>query len=156
MQMHRRIATLLLLAAIAAGCSGGPVSPSPSASLDATVAPSAPEPSAVAGAERLEDLDELVAQLARHPEPYIGEDEATFTARVDAVRAQAATVSDIGFLIAVMDLTGHRDQDGHTGTFAFAQENAGSAPGRSGCGTSPTVGGSSSRARGTRTCSAHA
>ena len=119
--MSRSFVAIALIASLFAGCSDVPASPSAS---DAATAPaSSAEPTAAAGADRLEDLDELVAQLARHPEPYLGGDEATFTARVDAVRDQAATISDIGFLIAVMDLTGHRDQDGHTGTFAFAQEN---------------------------------
>ena len=55
-------------------------------------------------------------------------------------------MTDVGFLVAVMDLMGHRERDGHSGAWAMAQSGRLLPPGRSGCGTSPTGCGSSPRA----------
>ena len=88
----------------------------------ATVAPSASLGTAEA---RIADLAFLVAELKRiHPEPFLDEGEAAFMARVAAIEAKAATLTDRGFLVAVMGLMGHRERDGHSGAWAFAQPNA--------------------------------
>ena len=42
-------------------------------------------------------------------------------ARVAAVEAKAGSMSDAGFLVAVMGLMGHRERDGHSGAWAMAQ-----------------------------------
>ena len=52
-------------------------------------------------------------------------------------------MTDVGFLVAVMGLMGHRERDGHSGAWAMAQPGTVLLrPGRSGCGTSPTGSGS--------------
>ena len=38
-------------------------------------------------------------------------------------RRAPASLTDAGFLVAVMDLMGHRDRDGHSGAWAMAQQN---------------------------------
>jgi hypothetical protein len=114
------------------GLSGSPVvSGAPAASTasrtpaTATARPAAVSASPSVAQARIVDLDRLVAQLkAIHPNPFLDEGEASFTARVDAVKARAASLTDSGFLVAVMDLMGHRERDGHSGAWAFAQPNA--------------------------------
>ena len=44
-------------------------------------------------------------------------------ARVEAIETRAASLTDAGFLVAVMDLMGHRERDGHSGAWAMAQQN---------------------------------
>jgi hypothetical protein len=84
---------------------------------------SAPPASADVAEVRREDLDQLVEQLDTiHPNPFLGEGEAAFRARVDAVAARADERSDAGFLVDVMGLMGHRDRDGHSGAWAMAQQ----------------------------------
>jgi hypothetical protein len=74
------------------------------------------------GAERRADLAYLVEQLkAIHPNPFLDEGEATFMSRVRAIEDRADDLSEPGFLVAVMDLMGHRDRDGHSGAWAMAQ-----------------------------------
>jgi hypothetical protein len=84
-------------------------SPSPSGAADAATA-------------RLADLDYLVERLkAIHPNPFLDEGEAAFLARVARIRQDVASMTDAGFLVAVMDLMGHRERDGHSGAWAMAQ-----------------------------------
>ena len=72
-------------------------------------------------------------------------------ARVAAIEDAAAGLTDAGFLVAVMDLMGHRDRDGHSGAWAMAQRDGLLTAGRSGCGTSRTACASSRPRAGRRT-----
>jgi hypothetical protein len=73
-------------------------------------------------AARGADLDLLVDRLeAIHPNPYLDEGEAPFRDRVARIREDLATMTEAGFLVAIMDLMGHRDRDGHSGAWAMAQ-----------------------------------
>ena len=73
-------------------------------------------------AGRIADLGYLVEQLkAIHPDPFLDEGEAGFMARVARIEAAAPSSTDVGFLVAVMDLMGHRERDGHSGAWAMAQ-----------------------------------
>lgn len=131
--VRRRVIAWLVVASIAgaaSGCGGSTVSPTPattatgsssgSRSSAATAAP--PNPSATVAEGRRSDLDVLVEKLRMfHPNPFLDEGEAAFLERVDAVKDQAADLSDAGFMVAVMRLMGHRDRDGHSGAWALAQ-----------------------------------
>ena len=132
--MTRLVAAALIACLVAACGNASPSGPGPSSSPAATSAPSAPpsapSPSAstsvstggpVADA-RIADLAYLVTQLkAVHRNPFLDEGEAAFMSRVAAVQAKAGSLSDVGFLVEVMRLMGHRDRDGHTGAWAMAQ-----------------------------------
>ena len=75
-----------------------------------------------AAASRRADLAYLVEELKRwHPNPFLDEGEASFMARVRAIDDRAGTLTDAGFMVAVMELMGHRDRDGHSGAWAMAQ-----------------------------------
>ena len=92
----------------------------------ASAAPSSdrrPRPRSPTVAEaRVADLAYLVKRLkAIHRNPFLDEGEAAFMARVAAVEAKAGSMSDAGFLVAVMGLMGHRERDGHSGAWAMAQ-----------------------------------
>jgi hypothetical protein len=103
-----RLRWLLLVALCATACT-------------APAAPSGSPSDEVASARRA-DLDQLVDRLvAIHRNPFLEEGEAAFRARVDAVAAHAGDRSDVGFLVDVMGLMGHRDRDGHSGAWAMAQ-----------------------------------
>jgi len=125
---HSQRLAIGLVALLVAAC-GGPAVASPSpdvAGSTSTPAPSAQgasSPSAEAPDDpRRLDLAYLVAQLERyHPNPYLDEGEVAFRARVAAIEARSADLTDAGFLVAVMDLMGHRDRDGHSGAWAMAQ-----------------------------------
>ena len=78
-------------------------------------------PSAVVAGRRA-DLDQLLERLvAVHPNPFLDDGEAALRARLASLSDQAATLSDAGFLVGVMELMGHRDRDGHSGVWAMAQ-----------------------------------
>jgi hypothetical protein len=99
---------------------GGSVGTSPQVSPVGTG--SAATAGTTVGEERIEDLDRLFDRLvAVHPNPFLEEGEDAFRARVAAIEARADTLTDIGFLVAVMGLMGHRQRDGHSGAWAFAQ-----------------------------------
>jgi hypothetical protein len=131
-----RIAVAVLIGWLVAACGATP-SASPSGSSLSTVSPVAtqteeveetpsPTPSgaADAAAARNADLDYLVERLkAIHPNPFLDEGEAAFMARVASIREDVGSMTDAGFLVAVMDLMGHRDRDGHSGAWAMAQQN---------------------------------
>jgi hypothetical protein len=125
---HSQRLVIGLIALLAAAC-GAPAIASPTQNLagsPTTSAPSpqgAPSPSAETPDDpRRLDLAYLVAQLERiHPNPYLDEGEVAFRARVAAIEARSADLTDAGFLVAVMDLMGHRDRDGHSGAWAMAQ-----------------------------------
>lgn len=131
----RRSSAILLLVAVLVGGAGCRAASQPSgsaATAAATATPRAPGgPSAALPSAspslaeaRIADLESLHRELRRiHPAPWSVETEARFLERSAAVAAVAGTLSDVGFLMAVMDLTGHRPQDGHTGTFPMAQTN---------------------------------
>lgn len=134
--MARRLRTLTVLtviAAVLAGCGGEavapPTAPRPAATTAAPRPASAvPSPTESAAASptmaeaRVADLDYLVKRLkAIHRNPFLDEGEAAFMARVAAIEAQAGSLSDAGFLVAVMGLMGHRERDGHSGAWAMAQ-----------------------------------
>ncbi len=90
----------------------------------ATAEPTTPLASAstAAGAARIEDLAYLVDELRDiHPNPFLDEGEAAFMTRVRAIEDRADTLTDTGFLVAVMELMGHRERDGHSGAWALAQ-----------------------------------
>jgi hypothetical protein len=99
-----------------------PVATPPIASATAAGgSPSAAASPTVADA-RIADLAYLVARLkATHRNPFLDEGEAAFMARVAAIETDAATLTDTGFVVAVMKLMGHRDRDGHSGAWAMAQ-----------------------------------
>ena len=131
-----RIAVALLTGWLVAACGATPaVSPSGVSGPTATapVAPSddveespsiAPSGAVGATAARLADLDYLVERLkAIHPNPFLDEGEAAFMARVASIREDVGSMTDAGFLVAVVDLMGHRDRDGHSGAWAMAQQN---------------------------------
>ncbi len=135
--MHTRIAVAALSAWLVAACGATPaVSPSGVArpSAPVSVSPSddieetpsvAPSGAANTTAARLADLDYLVEHLkAIHPNPFLDEGEAAFMARVASVREDVDSMTDAGFLVAVMGLMGHRDRDGHSGAWAMAQQNS--------------------------------
>jgi hypothetical protein len=124
--MTLRLLRTVLVAMLVVGCASGPVSstgaPSPEPTRPATASPDAPAAPSGVAAERAADLAYLVEQLeAIHPNPYLDEGETAFQARVDAIRTEAGSMTDAGFLVAVMDLMGHRDRDGHSGAWAMAQ-----------------------------------
>jgi hypothetical protein len=80
------------------------------------------DPSQSVAAARRADLAYLVDQLKDiHPNPFLEEGEAGFMARVRAIEDRADTLTEAGFMVAVMDLMGHRDRDGHSGAWAMAQ-----------------------------------
>src|SRR4051812_22856334 len=131
-----KIAVAVLTGWLVAAC-GAPPAVSPSrvagptatafvaASDDIEEAPSvAPSGATDAAAARLADLDYLVERLKSiHPNPFLDEGEASFMARVDSIREDVGSMTDAGFLVAVMDLMGNRDRDGHSGAWAMAQQN---------------------------------
>lgn len=129
-----RPAVTFLVACLLVGCGDASTSTPPASSTPAaatpspstaarsaapSVRPSTGDPDADA---RIADLIYLVSQLkAVHRNPFLDEGEAAFMARVAAVEAKAGSLSEVGFLIEVMRLMGHRDRDGHTGAWAMAQ-----------------------------------
>ena len=131
-RVRRSIAVIAVIGCFLSGC-GVPAPPGPSA-VATTTAPAAPVaspsfgrssaapgPSGDAGS-RVADLAYLVERLkAIHPNPFLDEGEAAFLARVARIGAEAASMTDEGFLVSVMDLMGHRDRDGHSGAWAMAQ-----------------------------------
>jgi hypothetical protein len=132
-----KIAIAVLAGLLVAACGAAPtVSPSRVAGPTATASvpasddieesPSvAPSGAADAAEARLADLDYLVERLKSiHPNPFLDEGEAAFMARVASVREDVDSMTDAGFLVAVMDLIGHRDRDGHSGAWAMAQQNS--------------------------------
>jgi hypothetical protein len=129
---RRRLAIAGVVALLVVGC-GGPPTAEPSASSGtAALAPSAASSSPISASpstrasttveDRHSDLADLVRQLkAIHPNPFLDQGEIAFQARVDSIDARAETLTDAGFLVAVMELMGHRDRDGHSGVWAMAQ-----------------------------------
>jgi hypothetical protein len=104
--------------------SASPARPSDDVEESPSLSPS-PSEAADAAAARLADLDYLVEQLkAIHPNPFLDEGEAAFLERVASIREDVASMTDAGFLVAVMDLMGHRERDGHSGAWAMAQQNS--------------------------------
>jgi len=133
-RVRTEIVSAVLVGWLVAACGGTPVATpsatsssvpstsvaSPSEDVEETASPS---PSGVADAAtaRLADLDYLVEQLkAIHPNPFLDEGEAAFLERVARIREDVASMTDAGFLVAVMDLMGHRERDGHSGAWAMA------------------------------------
>jgi len=119
---------------LVAGCGATPV-PTPSGPVVSTssVAPAistlpeatsttAPSGSLEPVAARGADLELLVERLeAIHPNPFLDEGEAAFSDRVARIREDLGSMTDAGFLVAIMDLMGHRDRDAHSGAWAMAQ-----------------------------------
>jgi len=132
------IASIVLIGWLVAACGANPVaSPSASSRSAASASPAppsdavaeSPHPSSSgatdAAAGRLADLDYLVERLkVIHPNPFLDEGEAAFLERVANIREDVASMTDAGFLVAVMDLMGHRERDGHSGAWAMAQQNS--------------------------------
>jgi hypothetical protein len=126
--MRRPSAITVGLAAIALlGCGGTPgsepVIPVASGSPPAASTPAASaSPASAEPTARQADLAYLVDQLrATHPNPFLDEGEAGFLARVDELAARVDALSDAGFMVAVMELMGDRERDGHSGAWAMAQ-----------------------------------
>jgi hypothetical protein len=128
------IAGIVLIGWLVAACGANPVAgPSASSgsaptaspvlpSQDVEQSPSPPSSGAADAAARLADLDYLVERLkAIHPNPFLDEGEVAFLERVATIREGVASMTDAGFLVAVMDLMGHRERDGHSGAWAMAQ-----------------------------------
>lgn len=137
-RLRQDIAAALVVASLVAACaSSTPASPSttatasgsavsPSASIPAASASqsrtASPSPSLTVAEGRIADLAYLVARLkAIHPNPFLDTGEADFMARVARIEERASTMTDVGFVVAVMDLMGHRERDGHSGAWAMAQ-----------------------------------
>jgi len=131
------VAVAVLIGWLVAACGAAP-SVSPSSPSGATASPTAspteeveetlsPTPSGAAdvAAARNADLDYLIERLkAIHPNPFLDEGEARFLERVASIREDVGSMTDAGFLVAVMDLMGHRDRDGHSGAWAMAQSGS--------------------------------
>lgn len=122
------VAILISVAACGQPSGSWPSAPSVTAS-PASVAPASPTASpstaspSPAPLTRSTDLTYLVDRLrANHPNPFLDEGEAAFLARVEALRAQADRLTDLGFLVGVMRLMGGRERDGHSGAWAMAQD----------------------------------
>jgi hypothetical protein len=139
-RLLRTLVVLCVVVALAGGCANQ-AAISPSAGTVTPDAATPPVASATAGGSagaagsaaasptvadaRIADLAYLVVRLkATHRNPFLDEGEAAFMARVAAIEADAATLTDTGFLVAVMRLMGHRDRDGHSGAWAMAQADA--------------------------------
>jgi hypothetical protein len=134
-RLDRAALPVLLLVALLGGgaCASSVPASSPGgggASGAVGSSPNGGSPSGTAGtsaessgsAARIADLAYLVDQLkAIHPDPFLDEGEAGFMARVARIEAAAPSLTDVGFLVAVMDLMGHRERDGHSGAWAMAQ-----------------------------------
>jgi hypothetical protein len=131
---HRRTwpAWLALLLIGVAACGGTNPSPSGSPSATASSATARPSasvsiaPSATASPSvaltRSGDLDLLLDRLRTiHPNPFLEEGETSFVARLEALRASADGLTDVGFTVGVMRLMGNRPRDGHSGAWAMAQ-----------------------------------
>jgi hypothetical protein len=124
----------IAIASLVAGCGATPV-PSTSGPVGSTASvppaistlpevtsTTAPRGSLEPVAARGADLDLLVERLeAIHPNPYLDEGKAAFSDRVARIREDLGSMTDAGFLVAIMDLMGHRDRDGHSGAWAMAQ-----------------------------------
>jgi len=132
----RTIAVTVLAGWLVAGCGGtpavrpsvptsaGPASEAPSEELEETPSP-LPSGAADIAAARNADLDYLVERLkAIHRNPFLDEGEAGFLARVARIREDVGSMTDAGFLVAIMDLMGHRERDGHSGAWAMAQSGS--------------------------------
>lgn len=125
--MRRRLLAAGLIALLVGACgsaraTSAPTGEPPARSSGPAVAPSAQSSATPIVDERLSDLAYLVDQLERlHPNPYLDEGETAFRARVAAIEARSASLSDAGFMVAVMELMGHRERDGHSGAWAMAQ-----------------------------------
>jgi hypothetical protein len=127
----RSVLGSFLAVVLLAGCGSatgttGPSPPAASAGGSPQASPVASGSSSAAattaGEQRIEDLDRLLDRLvAVHPNPFLDEGEDAFRARVAAIEARADTLTEVGFLVAVMGLMGHRERDGHSGAWAFAQ-----------------------------------
>ena len=134
---RKKVAVVVLTAWLVAACGAAP-SASPSGPGAATASPVAspteeveetlsPTPSGAAdvAAARNADLDYLIERLkAIHRNPFLDEGEAGFLERVASIREDVGSMTDAGFLVAVMDLMGHRDRDGHSGAWAMAQSGS--------------------------------
>jgi hypothetical protein len=103
------------------GC-GPSAASSPSASATGATASGSASVTQTDADARKADLAFLVERLKTiHPNPFLDEGEGAFMARVRAIEDRSATLTDAGFLVAVMDLMGHRERDGHSGAWAMAQ-----------------------------------
>jgi hypothetical protein len=130
--MRRRtrhaVAIAALLSLLVASCGGtpgvesaAPETPSPSVAT-ATTASSEPSASAPDPTGRRSDLAFLLERLEIvHPNPFLDEGADAFLERMAAIETRVDTMSDTEFLVAVMDLMGHRERDGHSGAWALAQ-----------------------------------
>jgi len=130
-RIRRQVAVIGMVGWLVAACvTAGPADPSSRGAPTASAAPAAtattaPSGSPTAADARIADLEYLVDRLvAIHPNPFLDEGETAFMARVERIAERAASLTDTGFLVAVMDLMGHRDRDGHSGAWAFAQPDA--------------------------------
>jgi hypothetical protein len=128
---HRRVATVALLSLLVAGCGAAPdtesVAPSTSVPSVALETPGSSEPQATPAdpTGRRSDLAFLLERLeAVHPNPFLDEGVDAFLGRIAAIETRVDTMTDTEFLVAVMDLMGHRDRDGHSGAWALAQPGA--------------------------------
>ena len=125
---RRHVAIVVLLSLLTAGCGAAPVAESvapgtmaPSVALE-TPGSSGPESAPPDPTGRRADLAFLLERLETvHPNPFLDEGVDAFLERVAAIETRVDTMTDIEFLVAVMDLMGHRDRDGHSGAWALAQ-----------------------------------
>ena len=125
-RIRPHLAAAALVGLLVAGCATPAAAPSASAGVSGTASaapgasPSNASPSDPTG--RRSDLAYLVERLeAIHPNPFLDEGADAFLERVSAIEARADTMTDAEFLVAMMDLMGHRERDGHSGAWAMAQ-----------------------------------
>ncbi len=125
---RRHVAIVALLSLLVAGCGAGPdvESGAPSAAMPSvaieTPGSSEPQSAPPDPTGRRSDLAFLLERLETvHPNPFLDESVDAFLDRVAAIETRVDTMSDTEFVVAVMDLMGHRDRDGHSGAWALAQ-----------------------------------
>ena len=125
---RRHVAIVALLSLLVAGCGAAPdvesAAPSTATPSLAAETPGASDTQATAPdpTGRRADLAFLLERLETlHPNPFLDEGVDAFLDRVAAIETRVDTMTDTEFLVAVMDLMGHRDRDGHSGAWALAQ-----------------------------------
>lgn len=125
---RRNVAIAALLSLLIASCGGtpaaDPVAPATTTPPVASATPGSSEPSATPAdpTGRRADLAFLLERLEIvHPNPFLDEGANAFLERMAAIETRVDTMTDTEFLVAVMDLMGHRDRDGHSGAWALAQ-----------------------------------
>jgi hypothetical protein len=124
----RPLVAIVALSLIVGGCGAAAVAESiaptvaPPAVASANPGSSEPQATPADPTGRRSDLAFLLERLeAIHPNPFLDEGVDAFLERMAGIESRVDTMTDTEFLVAVMDLMGHRDRDGHSGAWALAQ-----------------------------------